>query len=417
MANHGSIKAAFFALGFGSAGGYALSLAASPVLTRLYTPEEFGVFGVFGAIVAITSIFATMSFELGILGARNRSAAFQYVSSSVLLALSVTVLYLPLALYIAAKFPSIGLQSAGISMAMVVCVVTVFQIVATNWAIQTNRAGLAARATFSGLAGRSIFQIGLGFSIGGIWGLITGELLGRVFGWLVAERGTLPRALAHIVGAPRKIISHIVSNRPYVTHLTPSIAIEVALVWLPAPGFALFYGPAIGGLVALVQRLGSAPLTIINQSLGQLVHRHAGTMLRADRMRVLRLIGILIITTLPLLALLMALLWWRGREVAAFVFGEQWHSAGTIALAFAPLYYVQFLSLITSRLILVMNLLRLKLVGSILHLAVLCLSFPLARESGLDWVGAITLQAGLLTLSHVIVLFMVLRGVTQYAAR
>lgn len=409
-----SVRTGLLRLGVGSASGYAITLAVSPLLMRLYSPAEFGLFGVFAAIVAMSSILATLSYEFGILGAANRPGSMKFATTAVSLALLATLIAVPVGFLLALWFPQIGLPAWAVAAAFPVCFVAVLQIVAINWAVRTDQTAVAARATFASLAGRSFFHIAFGYLFGGLGSLVAGEFSGRVLGWLTAERGTLRVVMARLARGPRSVLAHMSRNRQYAVHVTPSTMIEVALVWVPAPGFALVYGPAAGGLLALVQRLGSAPLTILNQSLGQLVHRHAGAILGVDNMRVLRLVGLVVIGTLPLLGLLLGLLWWRGDELAAFIFGEEWRAAGLVALAFTPLYYVQFLSLITNRLILVMGYMRLKLAGSLLHLAILCLSFPVARLLDLDWLGAMALQAGALSASHLLIFLVVLWAVARY---
>jgi len=44
----------------------AIPIAISPILTRLYTPEEFGLFALFLAIVSIFGVVATMRYEMAI---------------------------------------------------------------------------------------------------------------------------------------------------------------------------------------------------------------------------------------------------------------------------------------------------------------------------------------------------------------
>ena len=44
----------------------AIPLAVSPILTRIYSPDEFGVFAIYIAIFYILSSFSTMRYELAI---------------------------------------------------------------------------------------------------------------------------------------------------------------------------------------------------------------------------------------------------------------------------------------------------------------------------------------------------------------
>ena len=75
---NGNLLGSFGRLAAGSTFGYVLALLVSPIITRIYSPEEFGRFAVFGSIVAIFSIVATLSFEFGILGSLRRPLALRF---------------------------------------------------------------------------------------------------------------------------------------------------------------------------------------------------------------------------------------------------------------------------------------------------------------------------------------------------
>ena len=47
----------------GAAIGQVLTLAASPILSRLYAPEDFGVLGVFTSITSTAIMFATLRYK------------------------------------------------------------------------------------------------------------------------------------------------------------------------------------------------------------------------------------------------------------------------------------------------------------------------------------------------------------------
>ena len=49
----------------------AIPIAISPILTRLYSPEDFGTFGLYMAIVTIASVLVTGRYELAILLPKN----------------------------------------------------------------------------------------------------------------------------------------------------------------------------------------------------------------------------------------------------------------------------------------------------------------------------------------------------------
>ena len=50
-------------LGIGSSVGQLITIGVSPILTRLYTPEDFGVWAFYISVVSIFSIIATGKYE------------------------------------------------------------------------------------------------------------------------------------------------------------------------------------------------------------------------------------------------------------------------------------------------------------------------------------------------------------------
>lgn len=390
-------------LASGSTLGYATTLALSPVLTRLYSPAEFGTFAIFGAFVALTSIFASGSLELGILGSRSLSVAALFGSSATSVSLICMVsLGFILSLCLFSEVPLL-LPGWALYAAVLSCLIAVLTTIGINWAIRNDQPGVAARATFASLAGRSGLQAGFGVGFGGLEGLVLGELVGRCLGWAAAERGMLSLTSKMMRRAPRRILKHVARQKSYFLLLTPASVMEAALVWLPPSIFALLFDPVAGGLIALVQRFGSAPLTIANQSMAQLFHREASRVVGHRNGLIFKVLLGVIGVTFPVLVLLLWILWTWGDIIALNLLGPNWEKAGFVALVFLPLYYTQFLSLMTNRLILIWDKMHIKFGSSVLHLILFGVSVVLSKTLNLDWQTAICLMSAVLCTSHIIV--------------
>ena len=63
----------------------AIPIAISPILTRLYTPEEFGIFALYIAITAILTILVTGRYELAIMLPKEDEDAVNILSISEIL--------------------------------------------------------------------------------------------------------------------------------------------------------------------------------------------------------------------------------------------------------------------------------------------------------------------------------------------
>ena len=395
-------------LASGSGLGYLSVLVMSPVLTRLYSPEDFGTFAVFGAFVAIASIVMGLSFELGILGAQTRTSAAHYavsgVSASIFLGMLFTVCVM---VWEFAGTPK-PLPFWALLLAIASCFIAVLTTISMNWEIRQDRAGIAAKATFGSLAGRSALQAGLGIWPAGLTGLVSGEVLGRLLSWMLVGSGVFCLALRRLRRAPRSVMRHIFQNRDYITYVAPATAVETALVWLPSPLFTLLFDPLAGGFVALVQRLGSAPLTIANQSIGQLFHREAAKVIGRKNTHILKFIALFSLSGMPIVLGLMWVFGAYGQDIAGAIFGRAWREVGFVVLIFLPLFYLQFLSLLTNRIILILGYMRMKLLASLLHLMLIVLVLGVTYSLRLPWQQSIILYSALLSLSHALVFILVL---------
>src|SRR5512142_456745 len=69
----------------GTAFGQVITVAAAPLLTRLYSPGDFGVLAVFGSIVSVLAVVASLNYHLAIPLPDEDSAAARLLVLSLLL--------------------------------------------------------------------------------------------------------------------------------------------------------------------------------------------------------------------------------------------------------------------------------------------------------------------------------------------
>ena len=70
----------------------ALPIAISPILTRIYTPEDFGVFAVYVAIISIFSTIVTAKYELAIMLPKNETNSFHIAIIAILINIFVSII-------------------------------------------------------------------------------------------------------------------------------------------------------------------------------------------------------------------------------------------------------------------------------------------------------------------------------------
>jgi O-antigen/teichoic acid export membrane protein len=336
----------------GAIAGQAIVLLLSPLLTRLFTPEQIGALGVFSAAVAIFSVLAPLGYDQSVIGATTRRLALRSVGLSIL---SSVVIGPVVALAGLVANAALGDESWDPLMILAVIFTGIAAIavyVSQAWHTRERNFATASRGAFVNMTGRTSLQVVAGAMGLGTLGLVGGEVLGRVGTLLLMDRGRVVcvSLLVTLRGWARTI-EQARALRTFPLYQMPSSALETALAWLPLPLVALTYGTEVAGLVTLVQRIGTAPASLIGQSIVQIYHQRAALLIQQDRARLVRgtarafLLGA--IAFLPVLALI----GWTAEPLFNVVFGEQWRGAGNVAVVWAPLVLVQIYGQIVARLL------------------------------------------------------------------
>jgi len=68
----------------------AIPIAISPILTRIYTPEDFGVFALYMSIASIVAVVATGRYELAIMLPKKDEDALNIIALSMIIAFFVS---------------------------------------------------------------------------------------------------------------------------------------------------------------------------------------------------------------------------------------------------------------------------------------------------------------------------------------
>ena len=71
----------------------AIPIAISPILTRIYTPEDFGVFALYMAIAAIISVVSTGRYEMAIMLPKRNEDVNAIVKLILILLSSISIFF------------------------------------------------------------------------------------------------------------------------------------------------------------------------------------------------------------------------------------------------------------------------------------------------------------------------------------
>ncbi|MDO5896982.1 oligosaccharide flippase family protein [Agrobacterium sp. Azo12] len=330
-----SFRTNFVAMFTGTALAQALPILASPLLTRLYGPEAYGLQTLFMGIAASLAVVATCRLDLAIVLPDDEAEAKQIASLVCMIAGAVSTLTFCFGLV---AFLFFGLfQSNGI-----VWVLVLPLMVVAITAMQVGVAFATRTRSFRTIAGSGVInQTGFLLISSGI-GIVTTSTAGLVFGKFVgqvlAATSVLRNCLLPIhttgewnVPTFRQLIARyyqfFVFNTPY--SLVGTIARD-APIFL----FTAFSNIAAAGAYALARSMLLAPTLLVSNSLSQVFFKEAVAKKSDIRLEKLTLsiLSAGIFASAPLFAFAGVF----GEPLFIRVFGVSWGTAGMMAAALAP---------------------------------------------------------------------------------
>lgn len=359
-------------LATGTAAGQAIVVLASPILTRLYSPEDFGVLAVYAAILGIVTVVASLRYELAIPLPRSDGSAVNILALSLICMVGVTAFT---ALLVALLGDRISLWTNTPVLAPYLWLLPVGVALGGSyqafncWAVRKRAFSRIARTKLQQGGGMVATQIGLGLAQMGPVGLILGQIVGQTAGLtnLVCSAGREDRAALDRIRSLR-IRWAARRYRRFPIYSTWSGLANTSGLQLPLLLFAALFSPAIAGLYVLAHRVLQIPMSLLGQAIGQVFYSNAAEARRESRLDaiVLRtLSGLVRIGFGPIVLLAVS-----APELFAFLFGADWREAGVYVQWMAPWLLIVFITSPLSNLVSVMER---QLQGLVFQLALLLL--------------------------------------------
>ena len=408
----------------GSALGHAFTLAAGPILTRIYGPEEFGALGLFTTLISTLGVAITLQYEISIVVGRDESEAAYLTFGSLLFAVPVSTLA-GILLWLLIRTSTLGFGSLpwftppllAISMAFIG-----FFTALRYWSLRAGQFGKIAQGTFVQSAGRSIFQTMIGAVGFHSSGLLVGETLGRCIGMSSMIRSSWPVLKRNARQFRLDEFGRVLWRyRKFPMYSFPSSFLDALCLALPLPLLIRMYGVSLGGYYSLVWKAITVPGLVITVAIADTFHGSLAKCARDTPDRVMHLfrltsLGLLVTGGIPAV-----ILWFWGQPLFEFVFGVRWALSGAIASIVAPWYLAQFVVSPLSRAAVVLSGQEMKLLWDVLCLVSLVAVFCVAHSRGLaslqtirllSWAYTLLLFAYYLVLVHIVGRFIKSRNAT-----
>ncbi len=318
-----------------------------PLLSRLYTPEDFGTLSLFSNLMIILSVFATGKYERAIMLPAGNVNAINITGFCLLLITFFWSLTMAVSLlfgrYIAEGLGDPGLYPWIYLLPFSIAFYSVFQVMSSILNRQKRYRSMAASRVVQSF-GSSGVKLAGGFLQAGRGGLITGNVLGQMMsaaflflrfyfnnkGWLkLISKKRMKEQVKEYIFFPKYNMLHVLSN---------SIS-----AGLPVFFFTRFFSIQETGLYSMGYNVVFVPLSLFAVALGQVLYQNISEKHNSQKKLTPLLFDtiktVLLISVIPFILVMLF-----APEIFSFVLGREWEVSGKFLQIILPWLFMVLLT-------------------------------------------------------------------------
>ncbi len=318
-----------------------IQILVSPILTRIYGPEAYGIFSVFNAICTNLALISTLRFPQALLLPERDSEFYALVRVCIVSALSTCILIFFALLFAAPPFLKLFQAETLIDyyflIPIMVLLIAMNQIMG-QWQYRLNAFKKSVSIDTGILIGVRFFNLLFGWlSSGMVMGLVAGDLLGKTSGvglswWLIIKR-QIRFAFSRITIDELKNVISKYKRYPLLNF--PGVWLTMFSDQLSVFFISSTFGMKSVGMLALAVSMLDLPKRLFAYSATSVFYKKAIDLHRESIERLRQLVlqmsySFLIISLVPYGVVAVF-----GPELFGLLFGEEWRVSGTIASYFS----------------------------------------------------------------------------------
>lgn len=348
MKNLSSFNKNVLTLVTGTGIAQAIPIAISPILTRLYTPSDFGVFSIYLSLSAILGSLVTGKYELAILLPKKRSDAISIVQLSMLLT-TVASFFLLIIFLIFGRKISILLGNESIKpwlffVPLSTFLSGIYQSL-NYWFNREKEFELLAKNRITQTGSSAAINLGMGVLKSGTSGLVSANIAGMIA--VLAQLGNKFKVKYFTLFQKHTSIAVIKKNaKRYFSF--PKFDLAATLFNISAHNivnifFNVIYSSSIAGYFHLIQRIFGIPIDVIARSVQDVFKEEvarlssSGKNTRKFYLRTLK--KLFVLALIPSILIL-----FLAKSAVIFFFGKEWAIAGEFATYLTPVFFLRFIS-------------------------------------------------------------------------
>lgn len=331
----------------GTSAAQIIPLIIAPVLSRIYSPGDFGVLALYMSLASIVAVFATGRYELAIMLPKKDSDALNIFSLSVIILVFVSLLlFLVVILFNNEITLLTGNEKIHFWLYFLpfsVLCIGLYKIL-LYWNNRRNKFKKIAVSKVIATSSNAAVNLSVGFVKKGSYGLIFGWIFGQLSSVLYLLRNFFVNDRYNFKNVNKtKIIYFAKRYKKFPLFDSWSELLNVLSVQLPIILITIYFGEEITGHFSFAYRILILPFSLIAFSMGQAFFKriselkNEGKTINDFTLNVFK--KLLLISFIPL-----SITSVFGDYIFLFVFGSEWEIAGKYSLIISLWTFTIFLS-------------------------------------------------------------------------
>jgi len=335
-------------LGSGTMLSQVILILVTPLLTRIYTPEQYGVYAILLAITIPLSVVSCLRYEQAIMLPEDRDSAEYVLFLSLVVALItsfISVVFITVFKEDVLNLANIEAIGNWIYFLPVVVLIQGIYLSFRMWAIRQKDFVLVTKSSLSQTIFQSVLQVSIGvIEKTSVDGLLIGQLVGRIVAMSIISFKTCTNLKCIIF--KKKTITLLLAmakrykNFPiYVTAGNFMVSVSQQSVVLVV---GAFFSAKEAGLYFLTMSILSLPLKFIGSAIGDVYFQKIASEKTGDiaKESTIRLTRALILFSLPIFICLAFV----APQLFGIIFGDNWVESGEYAKILAIMLMFRFVA-------------------------------------------------------------------------
>lgn len=334
-----------FVLISGSAVAQIIPIITAPLITRLYSPQSYGLLGLYIMVSSIAGLLATLQMQFAIVKEKDDSKALDALKLCLIISIVIggsTAIPVLLFRHSISEYFNSGQLSSWLLFLPLSVIMSGWTNSIMAWA---NRKAYYKVMSFNRIVTALIiplFSISLAFMFEGAIGLFVGLIMGQIIPFLILAIWFWKNEPMQLKVDRRVLYNTWKEHISFPKFNLPSEFLNILIAQFPLFILGRYYGLAALGQYNLSNRILNTPSFLVSQSVAEIFRQRASKDYNengnCESLFKKSFISLLLLGLMPFTIILIF-----GPQLFVVVFGEGWLDAGVYSRILAPMFFLRFI--------------------------------------------------------------------------